>query len=132
MSTHELTDEIRAFLRKPLPCVIATLGKKGQPVTAATWYVLQDDDTILLNIEVGRARLRHVAADPRVALTILGESWYHAVSVQGTVVEVRDDPDMTDIDRVARHYTGKEYPVRDKERVSMIVTIDSVFTWNVK
>jgi len=132
MSTHELTDEIRAFLRKPLPCVIATLGKKGQPVTAATWYVLQDDDTILLNIEVGRARLRHVAADPRVALTILGESWYHAVSVQGTVVEVRDDPDMTDIDRVARHYTGKEYPVRDRERVSMIVTIDSVFTWNVK
>lgn len=132
MSTHELTDEIRAFLRKPLPCVIATLGKKGQPVTAATWYVLQDDDTILLNIEVGRARLRHVAADPRVALTILGESWYHAVSVQGTVVEVRDDPDMTDIDRVARHYTGKEYPVRDRERVSMIVTIDSVFAWNVK
>lgn len=129
MSNHELTDEIRTFLRKPLPCVIATLGKKGQPVTAATWYELQDDDTILLNIEVGRARLRHVAADPRVALTILGESWYHAVSVQGTVIDVRDDPDLTDIDRVARHYTGKDYAVRDKGRQTMVVAIDSVFAW---
>ena len=132
MSTHELTDPIREFLRGPQPCVIATLGKHGQPVTAATWYLLQDDDTILLNIEAGRARIRHVDADPRVALTVMGESWYHHVSIQGRVIDMHTDPDLSAIDKVARHYTGKDYPVRDKERVSMVVAIDSYFTWNVK
>lgn len=132
MSTHELTDGIRAFLKQPLPCVIATLGKKGQPVTAASWFEWRDDDTILLNIEVGRARIRHVEADPRVALTILGESWYQTVSIQGRVTSMYDDPDLADIDRISRHYSGNDYPVRDKGRLTMVVTIDSLFTRGVK
>lgn len=132
MSTHELTDSLREFLRQPLPCVVATLGKHGQPVSAATWYLLQDDDTILLNIEAGRARVRHVEADPRVALTVMGQSWYQHVSIQGSVVDMHTDPDLSAIDRVARHYTGEDYPTRDKGRVSMIVKIESVFTWNLK
>lgn len=126
-----MTDEIREFLRAPLPCVVATLGKAGQPVTAATWFLLEDDDRILLNIEAGRARIRHVTADPRVALTVLGQSWYQHVSIQGRVVEMSEDPDMSIMDRVARHYTGEDYPVRDKQRVTMMVEIDRVFTWHV-
>lgn len=132
MSTHELTDTLREFLRKPLPCVVGTLGKHGQPVTAATWYLLQDDDTILLNIEAGRARIRHVEADPRVALTVMGESWYQHVSIQGIVTDMHADSDMTAIDRVARHYTGEDYPVHDKERVNMIVKIDRVYSWGME
>lgn len=132
MSKSELTDQIREFLRKPNPCVVATVGKHGQPVTAATWYLFQDDDTILLNIEEGRARIRHVEGDPRVALTVMGESWYQHVSIQGRVTDMRVDPDMTAIDKVSQHYSGKDYPVRDKTRVTMVVSIDSVFTWNLK
>jgi PPOX class probable F420-dependent enzyme len=132
MSTHEMTEALREFLRKPLPCVVGTLGKAGQPVTAATWFELQDDDTILLNIEAGRARIRHVEADPRVALTIMGESWYQHVSIQGRVTDMHTDPDLSAIDRIARHYTGKEYKTRDKERVSMVVAIDRLFVWNVQ
>ncbi len=132
MTTTPLTDSARAFLRHPSPCVVATLGKHGQPVTAATWFLLQDDDTILLNIEAGRARIRHVEADPRVGLTIMGQdSWYQHLSVQGRVVDMSTDPDLSVIDRVATHYTGKPYPVRDKTRVSMTVAIDSWFTWNL-
>jgi PPOX class probable F420-dependent enzyme len=132
MNDHELTDDLRTFLRKPLPCVVSTLGKNGQPVTAATWYELQDDDTILLNIQAGRARIRHVEGDPRVALTIMGESWYQHVSIQGRVTEMHTDADLSVIDRIARHYTGKDYATRDKERVSMVVAIDRLFVWNVK
>lgn len=131
MSTAELTDEIREFLRQPLPCVIATLGKNGQPVTAATWYLFQDDDTILLNIEAGRARIRHVERDPRVALTVMGTSWYQHISAQGRIVTMSEDADMSVIDRVSRHYTGKDYPVRDKTRVTMVMAIDRLFNWHV-
>jgi PPOX class probable F420-dependent enzyme len=131
MSTGPLTDTAREFLRKPSPSVIGTLGRHGQPVTAATWFLLQDDDTILLNIEAGRARIRHVTDDPRVALTVLGESWYSHLSIQGRVSDMHTDPDLSVIDRISRHYTGKDYPVRDKERVSMVVEIDSWFGWHV-
>lgn len=132
MST-ELTDTVRAFLRRPAPCVVGTLGRYGQPVTAATWFLLRDDDTILINIEQGRARIRHLAADPRIALTVMGvDSWYSHVSIQGRVVRVEIDPDMSVIDRLSQHYTGKDYPVRDRQRVSHVIEIDRLFTWNIQ
>jgi hypothetical protein len=67
-----------------------------------------------------------------VALTIMGESWYQHVSIQGRVTEMHTDADLSVIDRIARHYTGKDYATRDKERVSMEVAIDRLFVWNVK
>lgn len=131
MTTGPLTGAAREFLRKPSPAVIGTLGRHGQPVTAATWFLLQDDDTILLNIEAGRARIRHVTDDPRVALTVLGDDWYSHLSIQGRVTDMDSDADLSVIDRIAQHYTGKDYRVRDKERVSMVVAIDSWFSWHV-
>ena len=131
MTSSPLTDTVREFLRRPAPAVVATLGRSGQPVTAATWYLLQDDDTILMNIQAGRARIRHLQADPRVALTVLGESWYQHISIQGTVTEISTDPDMSVIDRISEHYTGKPYAVRDKQRVTVVAGIDSWFGWHV-
>ncbi len=110
---------------------MGTVGRRGQPVTAATWFLLQDDDTILVNIEAGRARIRHVQADPRVALTVLGETWYTHLSIQGRAIRIDTDPDMSVIDRVAEHYTGSPYPTRDKQRVSIVVAIDRWFGWKV-
>jgi PPOX class probable F420-dependent enzyme len=130
MTIPALTDTARAFLRTPAPAVVATIGRNGQPVSAATWYLLQDDDTILMNIQAGRARVRHLQADPRVALTVLGEDWYQHISIQGRVTEIHDDPDLAEIDRISEHYTGKPYPVRDKQRVSAVVTIDRWFGWH--
>jgi PPOX class probable F420-dependent enzyme len=130
MTSSPLTDNVREFLRRPAAAVVATLGRHGQPVSAATWYLLQDDDNILMNIQAGRARIRHLQADPRVALTVLGESWYQHISIQGTVTDIHTDPDMSVIDRISEHYTGKPYPVRDKERVTVVARIDRWFGWH--
>lgn len=130
MTSSPLTDSARAFLRTAAPAVVATIGRHGQPVSAATWYVLQDDDTILINMASSRARVGHVRRDPRVALTVLGEDWYQHVSVQGHVTEIRDDPALSDIDRIAKHYTGKEYPDREMPRVSAVIAIDSWYGWH--
>ena len=53
MPISPLSDELREFLAKPNPSVIATLRPDGQPVTVATWYVL-DGDRILVNMDAGR------------------------------------------------------------------------------
>ena len=129
MSTSPLPDELRELLAKPNPAVIATVRPDGQPVTVATWYVL-DGDRILVNMEDSRKRLDHLRQDPRVSLTVLDEaSWYTHVSMQGRVVALVDDDDKADIDRLSRHYGGRPYPVRDRGRVSAWIEIDRWHGW---
>jgi PPOX class probable F420-dependent enzyme len=127
--THTLGDEIRTFLEAANPAVISTVRPDGQPVSVATWYLL-DGDRILVNMDVGRKRLGYLRRDPRVSLTALDESsWYTHVSVQGRVVELIDDEGLTDIDRLSRHYTGEPYPTRDRARVSAWIEIETWHGW---
>lgn len=125
-----LPEDAIAMLRKPNPCVIATVRSDGQPVSVATWYLWEDDGRILVNMDASRKRLDHLRADPRVTLTVLdGESWYTHLSVQGRVVELRPDEGLADIDRLSRHYGGNPYPVRDRERISASIEIERWHGW---
>jgi PPOX class probable F420-dependent enzyme len=129
MPDTPLPDDLRALLTKPNPAVIATLGADGRPVSVATWYLL-DGDRILVNMDEGRKRLGHLRRDPRVSLTVLDEAgWYTHVSVQGRVLEMREDPDLADIDRLAVHYTGRPYRNRERGRVSAWVEVDRWHGW---
>lgn len=120
---------VAEFLAKPNPAVITALGPGGQPVSVATWYVW-DEGRILVNMDESRKRLDYLRNDPRVSVTVLGvDGWYDHVSVQGRVTELTDDTDLADIDRIARHYTGNPYPVRDRRRVSAWIEIDRWHGW---
>lgn len=129
MPATPLPDDVRGLLAKPNPAVIATLGADGRPVSVATWYLL-DGARILVNMDEGRKRLEHLRRDPRVSLTVLDEAgWYTHVSVHGRVVEMADDPDLEDIDRLAVHYTGRRYRNRDRGRVSAWIEVDRWHGW---
>ncbi len=127
--TPALSDDIRGFLQAANPAVISTVRPDGQPVSVATWYLL-DGDRILVNMDGGRKRLDHLRADPRVSLTVLGaDDWYTHVSLQGRVVEWRDDEDLSDIDRLARQYGRGRYAKRDRPRVSAWIEVEHTHTW---
>ncbi|WP_328692068.1 PPOX class F420-dependent oxidoreductase [Streptomyces caniferus] len=129
MSKPPLPDAAVVMLGKPNPAVITTLRPDGQPVSTATWY-LWDDGRILVNMDEGRKRLEHVRNDPRVSLSVLDEgNWYTHLSIIGRVAEIRDDEELTDIDRLARQYLGKPYPQRDRRRVSALIEIDRWHGW---
>jgi PPOX class probable F420-dependent enzyme len=120
-------ETVRDLLARPNPAVVATLRSDGQPVSVATWYLL-DGDRVLLNMDNTRVRVKHLRRDPRVSLTVLDDSsWYTHVSLVGRVEEIVDDDGLTDIDRLSRHYNGRPYPDRESPRVSAWMTID---TWN--
>lgn len=129
MSKPPLPDEVVTMLARPNPAVVATVRADGQPVSTATWY-LWHDGAVLLNMDGARKRLEHIRNDPRITLTVLdGERWYTHVSLIGRVTELRADDGMTDIDRIARHYTGSAYPRRDRGRVSAWMTVDTWHAW---
>jgi PPOX class probable F420-dependent enzyme len=132
MSTLPFSDKGRALLARPNPAVMGCVRPDGQPVTVATWYLLEDDDRILINLDAGRRRLAYLRADPRVSLTAMdGANWGTTVSVLGRVVDLTDDPDLVDIDRIANHYIGIQYPDRERPRISGHIDVDTWTSWHL-
>jgi PPOX class probable F420-dependent enzyme len=116
-----LPPEVVEFLKKPHAAVIATVRSDGAPYTAATWYDW-DDGRLLVNMDFERLRLSHMRRDPRVAVTVLDiEDWYHAVTVLGRVVEIRDDDVFADIDRLSLRYRGAPYWNRERTRITALI-----------
>jgi PPOX class probable F420-dependent enzyme len=116
-----LPPEVVEFLKKPHAAVISTVRSDGAPYTAATWYDW-DDGRLLVNMDFERLRLSHMRRDPRVSLTVLDlDDWYHAVTVFGRVVELRDDEGFADIDRLSERYRGGPYWNRDRKRVTALI-----------
>ena len=130
MPTSPLPDELRTLLAKPNAAVMATVRQDGQPVTVATWYLL-DGDRFLVNLDATRTRLAHLRRDPRLSLTVLdSDTWYTHVSIQGRVTEIRDDLDLVDIDRICSHYNGHPYSNRTSPRVSVYFQAERWHGWN--
>jgi PPOX class probable F420-dependent enzyme len=120
---------IDAVLARANPATIATVRPDGTPVSVATWYVW-DDGRLLVNMDGGRKRLDYLRGDPRVSLTVLdGVDWYRHVSLQGQVVSLEDDADLTDIDRISQHYRDAPYPNRERPRVSAWIEVDTWHAW---
>jgi PPOX class probable F420-dependent enzyme len=125
-----LPPRLDAFLAKPNASVIATVRPDGSPVTVATWYVWEDG-RVLVNMDEGRRRLEHVRSDPRVSLTVMDvANWGSHVSLQGSVVSIEVDRDLHDIDRIARHYIGEPYPMRDRRRFSAWIEVERWHAWH--
>ena len=124
-----LSPEIDELLRRPNPAVVATVRPDGSPHSVATWY-LWDGGRVLLNMDESRARLAFMRREPRISLTVLdAESWYSQVNLDGLVAQLVDDAGLEDIDRLARHYTGRPFRDRVSRRVSAWVEVERWHAW---
>jgi PPOX class probable F420-dependent enzyme len=129
MPEPPLPPEVDALLRNANPAVIATVRPDGSPHTAATWYDW-DGGRLLVNMDRSRRRLANMRRDPRVTLTVLdGDSWYRQVTVFGHVVDIVDDPNLADIDRLARRYTGQPHGNRARDSVSAWIEPTGWYGW---
>jgi PPOX class probable F420-dependent enzyme len=125
-----LTEKARDLLTRPNPAVIAVVRDDGQPVSVATWYLLDTDGRILVNMDAGRKRNEYMRSNPKVSLTVLdGDNWGTHVSLRGRINEWRDDTELVDIDRLAQHYGAGPYPNRERPRISALIEITSWHGW---
>lgn len=128
MPRPPIPPELSRFLAAARPAVVSTLTRDGSPVTAATWYEWADGRLLLVMDAAGR-RVSNLRRDPRLALTVLGDNWYEHVSFLARAVEIRDDPDFVDVDRLAQRYWGRPYEPRDWRSVTVVAEIDRWHTY---
>jgi len=58
----------------------------------------------MLSMDRAGRRQANLRRDPRLSLTVLGDSWYEQVSLVGRAVEFREDTDLADMAQLAGHY----------------------------
>jgi PPOX class probable F420-dependent enzyme len=129
MAKPPLPPELETFLTDAHPAVIATVQPDGSPNSVATWYIWENE-RVLVNMDASRKRLEWMRRDPRVSLTVVDkDDWYRHVTLHGEVVSIEDDPDLSGIDRLSRHYTGEPYARRDQPRVNAWIEARSWHGW---
>ncbi|HVD11679.1 MAG TPA: PPOX class F420-dependent oxidoreductase [Gaiellaceae bacterium] len=122
-TTNALSDKQREFLEQPYSGATTTLRADGSPHTTVVWVDL-DDETVMFNTAVGRAKERHLRRDPRASLIVIDpDNAYRWISVSGQAELTTDGADEQ-IDKLAKKYLGKdEYPWRSSEEQRITVRI---------
>jgi PPOX class probable F420-dependent enzyme len=74
-------------------------------------WVDADDDHVMINTEIGRAKYKAIQANPNVTVAIWSsEGAYSYAEVRGTVAaEVRGPEARAHIDALSQKYTGSDY-----------------------
>jgi PPOX class probable F420-dependent enzyme len=103
---------------------VVTLREDGSPHATPVW-IDTDGENVLFNTAVGRAKERHLRADPRVAVTVLPaedqQSGY--VTVSGTA-EIIEEGAFDHIDKLAKKYIDEDkYPFLQPGERRVIVKV---------
>ena len=104
-----------AFLREPHVANFVTLMPNGSPHVTVVWVDVDDDGRfVFINTSDGRQKMRNIARDPRIALSVVdGNNSRRTVQVRGTVVEQNRDDAVAHIRRLSKKYRGtEEYDIR--------------------
>lgn len=129
MPAAPLPAELQRFVAKPRNAVVGTVRADGAPVTTPCWYGIDDQGRVVISMGHDSHRLRHLRANPHVALTVLGDNWYSHVSLLGRVAEFKSDDDLTDIDALSQRYEGVPYEDRDYRGMTVFLEIERWHTW---
>lgn len=104
---------IRELLEAPNIVHLATLLPDGSPHSVAVWAGLEDDRVAFFT-QPGSRKARNIAADGRVALSVVDRhNPYRTGYLRGRVTEtVEGDDALEIIDRLSMVYTGEPFPMR--------------------
>jgi PPOX class probable F420-dependent enzyme len=132
-----LTPEVRAFLDEKVRwAVLGTINADGSIQQSVMWFALIDG-AILMNTKAGRVKDRNMRADDRVSVCIEDGEQYVTITGRASLYDDQSRS-QADAHRLAVRYEGEtraaemmETDYRHQERVSIMISIDSVVTHNV-
>jgi PPOX class probable F420-dependent enzyme len=100
-----LNEAQKAFLRAGHLAVVTTLRADGSPHSTVVWIDCDGED-VVFNTARGRAKERHLLADPRVSVvTVDGDDFHRWLTVDGTAT-LSDEGADAHIQALADRYQG--------------------------
>ena len=123
-----LSEDVKSLIRATNFAHLATLMRDGSPQVAPVWVDLEGE-RILAGADEGSLKARNTGREPRVGLSIVDfANPYREAQIRGRVVERRPDASFMAMDRIARKYTGKDFPWRDDpaSRVVLVIEVERV------
>ena len=105
-----LETDIRDLARGKNFAALTVIPKSGHPMTHIMW-VDADDEHVLINTQLGRAKATAMDSDPRVTIAIFDSANpYHYSEVRGRVVSSTAGQEAADhINALSNKYRGSDY-----------------------
>ena len=128
MPRGPLPDDVQRFLAAARPAVLGWVRDDGGPATAAVWYRFTGG-VVELSMDARGRRARQLRRDPRLALTVLGDSWYTHVSLECTVESIAEDSEFALTDALSVHYTGAPYTDHNTPGVAVRAVVERWHTF---
>jgi PPOX class probable F420-dependent enzyme len=99
---------VEGRLRANLMAWLTTVRPDGRPDSVPVWFLLRDDETILVYSQPGKMKLRNISHNPAVALgldvTDLGRD---IIRIDGTAEHVPGFPAADQVPEYAAKYTER-------------------------
>jgi PPOX class probable F420-dependent enzyme len=101
-------DHVETRLRGNLMAWLTTVRPNGQPESVPVWYFLQDDESILIYSEPGKAKLRNIDENEKVSLTLdVTDLGRDVIRVEGTAKRVESLPPASEVPGYATKYAER-------------------------
>ena len=119
-----IPEQFRDLFTKKAFAHLATVGRDGAPQVTPVWVEF-DGTHVRFNTAKGRVKVKNLARDPRVALSIQDpDNPYRYVQVRGRVVEATEKGADAHIDALAKKYLGQDkYPFRRPGEVRVMYKV---------
>jgi len=124
MTMASIPAQYRDLFEKKAFAHLATLAADGSPHVTPMW-VDYDGTHVRFNSAKGRAKVKHLARNQRIALSVQDpDNPYRYVEVRGRVVETTEKGADAHIDALAKKYLGQEkYPFRQPGEVRLLFKV---------
>lgn len=127
-------DEALEYLRRNHQGVLATIKRDGRPQLSNISYLYDTDGLVKVSVTRARAKTRNVIRDPRVSMSVIGESWWQYIVVEGTASILQENA-LSELRRVYEGIRGEPHPdweefdeamVRE-DRVVLRIAVDRLY-----
>jgi PPOX class probable F420-dependent enzyme len=106
--SHERRARVEARLQTNLMAWLTTVSPSGRPDSVPVWFVIRDDGSILVYSQSGKAKLRNIASNARVAVGLdVTDIGRDIIRFEGSAAHVVGHPRAEEVPEYSAKYAER-------------------------